>query len=362
LGTVFISYRREDSAPSAGRIYDRLAQRMGPDNVFFDVENIQPGSDFAHVLAESVGDCDALVAVIGRRWISSTDENNQRRLDDPNDFVRIEIEAALQRDVRVIPVLVDGAAMPKSKDLPEALKRLSRKQGIEISHTRFDSDVERLTRALSLIEKQLLKAAIPASLENTRAATPTNVGILTPKVELLFSPKDPGSGLIPKLQIGRSNVFFVGPSGPFGKLLFPALTESQFKVESIGGKVKVSTRIANDTGSLLVEIVRNEWLVAPPPQTWDRNYSDDALEVRDSSGWITLQVRALLDRIQIQGMWWVDLGPPNGVRRMTIWEGTDPEKGAQLVFTPKNGRDLPPEITPVFVYPSELHLGELRAK
>ena len=142
----------------------------------------------------------------------------------------------------------------------------------------------------------------------------------------------------------------------------PALTESQFKVELIGGKVKVSTRIANDTGSLLIEIIRNEWLVAPPPQTWDRNYSDDALEVRDGSGRIVLQVRSLLDRIQIQGMWWVDLGPPNGVRRMTMWEGTDPEKGAQLVFTPRSGRDPPPEIAPMFVYPSELHLGELRAK
>jgi hypothetical protein len=93
----------------------------------------------------------------------------------------------------------------------------------------------------------------------------------------------------------------------------PALTESQFKVESIGGKVKVSTRIANDTGSLLIEIIRNEWLVAPPPQTWDRNYSDDALEVRDGSGRIVLQVRSLLDRIQIQGMWWVDLGPQTGL-------------------------------------------------
>ena len=361
MGGVFISYRREDSAASAGRIYDRLAQRMGPQNVFLDVDNIQPGSDFFHVLTESVGACDALLAVIGKRWISSTDENNQRRLDDPNDFVRIETEAALQRGIRVIPLLVDGADMPKSKDLPDALKRLSRKQGIDISHSRFDSDVERLIRALSLLEKQLLKAATTASQKNTQGATPQNVGVLTPKVELLFSPKDSGSGLIPKLQIGQSGVFIVGPSGPFGKLLIPALTESQFKVESIGGKVKVSTWIADDTGNLLAEISRNEWQVAPAPQTWDRNYSDDALEVRDSSGRIVLQVRALPDRIQIQGMWWVNLGPPNGVRRMTIWQGTDPEKGVQIVFTPASSPDPLPEIAPMFVYPSELHLGELRA-
>ena len=137
---------------------------------------------------------------------------------------------------------------------------------------------------------------------------------------------------------------------------------SQAVHEMRGFLRKVSTRIVDDIGNLLVEINRNEWKVAPPPQTWDRNYSDDALEVRDGAGRIVLQVRALSDRIQLQGMWWVDLGPPNGVRRMTIWQGTDPKKGAQIVFTPKGGGEPPPHIPPMFVYPSELHLGEFRAK
>ena len=254
MGGVFISYRREDTAAWAGRIYDRLAQVMGPENVFLDVDNIQPGFDFVHVLTESVGGCDALVAVIGRRWLLSADENNRRRLDDPNDFVRIEIEVALERGVRVIPVLVDGGAMPKSKDLPETLKKLARKQGIEISHTHFDSDVKRLTRALSW-EKKLLKAAshsevrpgaanaIPASPKETQKGPPQNVNVLTPDIELLFSPKGSGTGLVPKLQIGRSGVFVAGPSDRIGTLLFPALTESQFKVESIRGRVKVSSAI-----------------------------------------------------------------------------------------------------------------------
>ena len=343
---------------------------MGPQGVFFDVEDIQPGLDFVDVLTNSVGGCDALVAVIGKRWMSSANENNLRRLDDPHDFVRIEIEAALERGVRVIPVLVDGAAMPKSKDLPDTLKKLSRKQGIEVSHTRFDSDVERLTRALSVIEKRLLKTAIPPETartphglpKKTLAATLQNVGILTPTVELLFSTKGPGMGLVPKLQIGQSDTFFIGPAGPFGTLLFPALTEAQFKVESISGKVKVSARIVDDNSNLVVEIIRNEWRVAPPPQTWDRNYSDDALEVRDASGRIVLQVRALSDRIQLQGMWWVNLGPPNGVMRMTIWQGINPNNGAQMVLSPKNNVEPLPEISPIFVYPSELHAGELRAE
>jgi len=102
-----------------------------------------------------VGQCDALIAVIGRNWASSKYLDDQRRLDDPNDFVRIEIEAALSRKIRVIPILVDGATMPRPDDLPDSLKKLTRRQGIEISHTRFDSDVERLTRALSLLEDEL---------------------------------------------------------------------------------------------------------------------------------------------------------------------------------------------------------------
>ncbi len=154
-GGVFICYRREDSAGFARLIYDRLTTKLGRDNVFFDVDNTPVGVDFVDILSERVGKCDALIAVIGKTWVSSADIHSRRRLDDPNDFVRIEIEAALDRNTRVIPVLVDGAAMPRPEDLPDSLKKLARRHGIEISHTRFDSDVERLTRALSLLEEEL---------------------------------------------------------------------------------------------------------------------------------------------------------------------------------------------------------------
>ncbi len=155
LGGVFICYRREDSAGFARLIYDRLTHKLGHESVFFDVDNIAPGLDFVDILSERVGKCDALIAVIGKTWTSSAYLDNQRRLDDPNDFVRIEIEAALARKIRVIPVLIDGAAMPRPDDLPDSLKKLTRRQGIEISHSRFDSDVDRLTRALSSLEETL---------------------------------------------------------------------------------------------------------------------------------------------------------------------------------------------------------------
>jgi hypothetical protein len=149
LGGVFISYRREDSAGFARRIYDRLVSRLEREKVFFDIDSIPPGLDFVDVLSDRVGKCDALLAVIGKRWVSIADAQNRRRLDDPNDFVRIEIEAALQRNVPVIPVLVDGAAMPLAMDLPHVLRGLARRQGVEISLTRFESDARRLAEALT---------------------------------------------------------------------------------------------------------------------------------------------------------------------------------------------------------------------
>jgi len=156
-GGVFISYRREDSGGYAGRIYDRLTSRLGREKVFFDVDTIPPGRDFVEVLSERVGSCDALLAVVGKHWVLSVDSENKRRLDDPKDFVRIEIEAALSRNVPVIPVLVDGAAMPRPEDLPDSLRKLIRRQAVEITHARFDSDAERLTEALSQIEEETLQ-------------------------------------------------------------------------------------------------------------------------------------------------------------------------------------------------------------
>ena len=169
-GGVFISYRREDAAGFAGRIYDRLIQTLGRESVFIDVDNIPAGLDFVDVLSERVGRCDALIAVIGRNWLAAADRDNRRRVDDPNDFVRIEIGSALERSVPVIPVLVDGAAMPNADDLPDGLKKLARRQGIEISHNRFDSDAERLTDALTRIEERARARLAGASDKNLGAA------------------------------------------------------------------------------------------------------------------------------------------------------------------------------------------------
>jgi hypothetical protein len=120
---VFISYRREDSAGHAGRVHDRLEREFGHDLLFMDVDSIPLGANFIKVLRDEVGKCDVLLAVIGHHWLDARDKNGERRLDDPNDFVRIEIATALQRDIPVIPVLLDGAKIPAADQLPKDLER-----------------------------------------------------------------------------------------------------------------------------------------------------------------------------------------------------------------------------------------------
>ena len=143
------------------------------------------------------------------------------------------------------------------------------------------------------------------------ALVPAYTGILEPEkpISLLYSTKT--EGRIPKLRIGPSNVFIAGDAPGFVSMLFPALSKAQFTVEAIDNEMRVSTRVADESGNLIAELIRNEWKVNPNG-SWDRNYSADALEVKDAQGQVILQVRAFLDHIQIQGMWWIDMGPPNG--------------------------------------------------
>jgi TIR domain len=146
-GRVFISYRREETAYPAGWLYDRLAGRYGG-QVFKDVDSIQLGDDFVEVITRAVASCDVLLALVGDQWLTITDADGGRRLDNPDDFVRLEIEAALTRNVRVIPILVDGARMPRADELPPSLAGLVRRQALELSPARFDFDTSRLLKVL----------------------------------------------------------------------------------------------------------------------------------------------------------------------------------------------------------------------
>lgn len=148
MGRIFISYRREGAAGFAGRLAEDLERRFGASEIFRDVEDIASGEDFVERLDRALGDCRVMIAVVDKTWLAA-DRDGRRRLHDPNDFVRMEIARALKSGVRVIPALVDGAAMPAERDLPAELKPFARRQGQELSDSRWDYDVERLARAIS---------------------------------------------------------------------------------------------------------------------------------------------------------------------------------------------------------------------
>jgi TIR domain len=143
-GKVFINYRRDDSIGMAGRLQDRLAQTFGRKKIFMDVDHIPVGADFAKHINSQVAGCDAILVVIGPNWLNAKDESGGRRLDNPDDFVALEIAAALTRDITVIPVLVDGARMPKASELPESIQLLARRQAVEVRHGSFGRDAEAL--------------------------------------------------------------------------------------------------------------------------------------------------------------------------------------------------------------------------
>lgn len=160
MANIFISYRREDSSGFAGRIYDRLSALFGEEHIFMDVDTIEPGLDFVDAIEAAVGSCDALIAVIGRRWFGPEGEN---RLQDPEDLVRVEVAAALERKIRVIPVLIEGAQMPKATDLPGPLKPLSRRHSVTISHARFKRDVEALIETVEKVLEQRAASREPSA-------------------------------------------------------------------------------------------------------------------------------------------------------------------------------------------------------
>ncbi len=165
---VFLSYRREETRHIAGRLADRLTERLGATQVFMDVETIEPGIDFTAAIAREVSSCNVLIALIGPTWSTIIDQQGRRRIDDPDDFVVLEIQAASEREIRVIPVLVDGAVMPNRHDPPEGLQGLARRNAVRLDHETFRSDIALLLDTVERILATLAqKAAEPTVREWT---------------------------------------------------------------------------------------------------------------------------------------------------------------------------------------------------
>jgi TIR domain len=145
---IFLSYRREDSAAWAGRLHDALASRFGERNIFQDVVAVQPGEDFTDAIDQALSQSEAALVVIGPRWLTVTTTDGTRRLDQPDDSVRTELELALAHEVRVIPVLVGGATMPSAAQLPSELQPLAQRQAVDLRDNSWRQDFDTLVRAL----------------------------------------------------------------------------------------------------------------------------------------------------------------------------------------------------------------------
>lgn len=185
-GGIFLSYRREDAAPYARLLQQKLRERLPSARVFMDLDSIEPGMDFAQVIEEAVRSCDVLVAIIGRQWVTLTDEQGRLRLEDPDDFVRFEIQAALRRGVRLIPVLVDGAGPLRRQQLPDELQKLARLNALELSYGRYEYDVGRL---VELIERVLAAAPkdVTAQMPNTAQKDPRATRLLAQGLQIAYS-------------------------------------------------------------------------------------------------------------------------------------------------------------------------------
>jgi hypothetical protein len=149
LGDVFINYRRQTDSGVAGRVYDNLSRALPGASIFMDVDKLNPGDDFEVALGRSLASCKVMLAIIGPQWGTLTDAQGRLRLQDPDDFVRKEIRAALEGGVRVIPVLINDARMPERSALPSDLQGLAKRQAMEVRHERFNDDMAAVAAAVA---------------------------------------------------------------------------------------------------------------------------------------------------------------------------------------------------------------------
>ena len=251
MRSIFINYRRQDTEGYVGRLYDHLAQQFDADNLFMDVTSIEPGADFVQTLEDAVAACDVFIAMIGPQWLTASDGNGNRRLDQWNDFVRIEIASALKHDKLVIPVLVGRAAMPAPAELPEDIQSLARRNAIELSHQRFAYDVERLMNTIRSIAPANESIKAPADSEVVQRKRAALKAVRDDLVNATTSPLYQlriNGRAFPVMGEGHpdANLLFIGESpgkneaergipfcGPSGEILDDMLASIQLRREDV---------------------------------------------------------------------------------------------------------------------------------
>ena len=239
---IFISYRRDDSKQAAGRLGDSLEIALGRERIFRDIEDIQAGTSFAEALNTALARCSAMVVVIGPSWLTVVDrKTGVRRLDQPEDWIRAEIVAAMTRKIPVIPVLMDGAAQPTADDLPEALKPLAGLQSLKVEDERWRSDVQRLVDVLSRSLGLPPAAATPAAtaspagkgrLAGAAVAALVLAGVAYGAWDLVFPPADAPEpqAVVNQTMAAPSPLLGVWEDGGGRYEISPGATAEEFRV------------------------------------------------------------------------------------------------------------------------------------
>jgi hypothetical protein len=223
---LFISYRRDDSAGYSGRVHDQLQREFGGNLLFMDVDSIPLGTNFVKVIGEEVAKCKVLLAVIGSGWLEARDEKGNRRLDNPDDFVRIEIGTALKRGIPVIPILLEGTRVPKAEQLPDDLKELALRNGLDVRHASFSEDIERLVRGLKGARSPQQHAAVERFVVPWHLAPFGAFGAVLPAISGLASRSD-AFAFVPELSIIIGQIIYVGSAAllstifPYGRQATP---------------------------------------------------------------------------------------------------------------------------------------------
>ena len=334
---IFISYRREDTAGYAGRLYDRLAAHFGPDRVFMDVEGIEPGVDFVDALERAVGSCEVLIVLIGKDWLVA-DGAGKRRLDDPADFVRIETAAALARNIRVVPVLVDDAEMPRANQLPAEMASLARRQALELSHKQWEATSSELIQTLEKIlnaGKQRSGEVASLESESPRATLAESRSDVTPTSPVSASPSNRrvwtiAGGLaalvaIAALLLTQPWSKFVKPAPRFGHLVVaPETLEFPEQLPRAIGPARIVT-LTNDGGAPL----RVTGLKLEGPSSADFAIADDQCSDRTLAPAASCSVKVWFSTVSI------------GVRSATLAITTEPQGSVLLAV---HGSGVAPKV------------------
>jgi len=264
MGTLFINYRRGETAGEARALFNELAATLGKDSVFMDVDGIALGRDFRQVLHERLASCDLMLALIGRDWINSKDASGRRRLEDPTDFVRLEIEAALKRNIPVTPVLVQGAQMPGVEHLPEDIKDFAFRNGFELSHNRWESDLQELLKRLGLGKRQDPMAV--RAIDIAAGKMPAERALSGYRGAGVAAPGAQQTGRTRRLVLVAASVVTIAVAGG-GFLYYRTVVEGSARIDQSPADTTVNTKIhaepqaAQASGSALPPLT-----VSPAPQ------------------------------------------------------------------------------------------------